>query len=91
MGISDDGNIIRNTVHKAIYQKVDDIYTFEEKLSSTFGMKLVDFNQSKQNTCSYKFRFIAGASKCYNKQLAIDLSLALKCIKIQFKHYCKVI
>ena len=33
MGISDDGNIIRNTVHKAIYQKVDDIHfwrkTFE--------------------------------------------------------------
>ena len=39
----------------------------------------------------YKFRLIAGASKCYNKQLAIDLSLALKCIKNHFKNYCKVI
>ena len=46
---------------------------------------------SKQHKCPYKFRFIAGASKCYNKQLAIDLSLALKCIKKHFKNYCKVI
>ena len=43
LGISDDGNIIGNTVYKPIYQKVNDIYTFhEEKLSSTFGMKLLD-------------------------------------------------
>ena len=33
LGISDDGNIIGNTVYKPIYQKVNDIYTFhEEKL-----------------------------------------------------------
>ena len=45
LGISDDGNIIGNTVYKPIYQKVNDIYTFhEEKLSSTFGMKLLDIN-----------------------------------------------
>ena len=37
LGISDDGNIIGNSVYKATYQKVNDIYTFhEEKLSSTF-------------------------------------------------------
>ena len=89
LGISDDGNIIPNTVYKPIYQKVNDIYTFhEEKLSSTFGMKLLYWT-SKQHKCPYKFRFIAGASKCYNKQLAIDLSLALKCIKNHFKNYCK--
>ena len=100
LGISDDGNIIGNTVYKPIYQKVNDIYTFhEEKLSGTFGMKLLDINHyipllyltPKQHKCPYKFRFIAGASKCYNKQLAIELSLALKCIKNHFKNYCKVI
>ena len=99
LGISDDGNIIGNTVYKPIYQKVNDIYTFhEEKLLSTFGMKLLDINHyipllywtSKQHKCPYKFQFIAGASKCYNKQLAIELSLALKCIKKHFKNYCKV-
>ena len=38
LGISDDGNIIGNTVYKPIYQKLTDIYTFhEEKLSSIFG------------------------------------------------------
>ena len=47
LGISDDGNIIGNTVHKPIYQKVNDIYTFhEEKLSITFGMKLLDINHN---------------------------------------------
>ena len=100
LGISDDGNIIGNTVYKPLYQKVNDIYTFhEEKLSSTFGMKLLDINHyipllywtSKQHKCQYKFRFITGASKYYNKQLAINLSLALKCIKNHFKNYCKVI
>ena len=45
LGISDDGNIIGNTVYKPILKKVNDIYTFhEEKLSSTFGMKLLDIN-----------------------------------------------
>ena len=62
-------------------------------------MKLVDINHyipllywiSKQHKCPYKFRFTAGASKGYNKQLATDLSLALKCIKNHFKNYCKVV
>ena len=76
LGIADDDNIIDNIVYKPIYQKVNDIYTFHgEKLSSTFGMKLLDINHyipllywtSKQHKCPYKFRFIAGASKCYNK------------------------
>ena len=62
-------------------------------------MKSLDINHyipllywtSKQHKCPYKFRFIAGASKCYNKRLAIELSLALICIKNHFKNYCKVI
>ena len=62
-------------------------------------MKLIDINHyiplpywtSRQHKCPYKFRFLAGSSKFYNKQLTIDLSLALKCINNHFKKYCKVI
>ena len=62
-------------------------------------MKLIDINHyiplpywtSRQHKCPYKFRFLAGSSKFYNKQLTIDLSLALKCINNHFKNYCKVI
>ena len=66
----------------------------------TFDMKLLDINQfipllywtSKQHKCPHKFCFLfAGASKCYNKQIAIELSLTPKCIKHHFKNYCKVI
>ena len=100
LGISNDGNIIGNKVYKPVYQNAEEIYKFhQQKLLSTFGMELLDINQyipllywtSKQHKCPYKFRFIAGASKCYNKQLAVELSLALKCIKNHFKNYCKVI
>ena len=63
-----------------------------------FGIKLLDENQkiplrywtSKQHKNPYKFRFIAGASHCYNKQIAVALSLALKCMKKHFRNYCKV-
>ena len=100
LGISDDGKIIGKKVYKPVYQEAEDIYKFhEQKLLNTFRMKLLDNNQyipllywtSKQHKCPYKFRFIAGSSKCYNKQLAIELSLVLKCIKRHFKHSCKVI
>ena len=99
-GISNDGNIIGNKVYKPVYQEAKEIYKFhEQKLLSTFGMKLLDINQyipllywtPKHHKCPCKCRFIAGASKCYNKQLAVKLSLALKCIKHHFKKYCKVI
>ena len=100
LGISNDGNIIGNKVYKPVYQNAEEIYKFhQQKLLSTVGMELLDINQyipllywtSKQHKCPYKFRFIAGASKCYNKQLAVELSLALKCIKNHFRNYCKVI
>ena len=63
------------------------------------GNKLSDENKyipllywtSKQHKTPYKFRFIAGASHCTNKTIFIEVALALKCIKIQFKNYCKVI
>ena len=64
-----------------------------------FGMEVLDINQyipplywtSKQHQCQYKIRFIAGASKCHNKQLPTKLSLALKCVKHHSKTYLKVI
>ena len=39
IGISDDGNIIGNTVYKPIYQKGNDIYTFHEE--KNFRVQLV--------------------------------------------------
>ena len=70
-----------------------------QKRLSTFDIKLLDINQYitilywtwKHHKCPYKFRFIAGASCCYNKQLGIDFSLALKCFDIHFKNQHNVI
>ena len=75
-GISNDGKTIGDKVYKPVYQEAEDIYKFhKQKLLNTFGMKLLDYNQYipllywtlKQHKCPYEFRFIAGASKCYNK------------------------
>ena len=45
--ISDDGKIFGNKVYKTVYQEAEDIYKFhEQKLLNTFGMKLLDNNQS---------------------------------------------
>ena len=97
LGISYDGNIIGNKVNIPVCQEASDIYKFhKDTLLHVFGIKLLDENQkipllywtSKQHKDPYKFRFIAGASQCYNKQIAVDLSLALKCIKIHFRNYC---
>ena len=99
LGISDEG-IIGNKVYKPVHQNEEEIFQYHEKtLLQNFGIKLTDANRnipllywtSKQHKNPYKFRFIAGASHCYNKQLAIELSLALKCIKTHFKNYCKVL
>ena len=99
LGISDGGNIIGNTVYKPIYQKVNDIHFTWRKTFKHIWYEVTRYQSiytllywtSKQHKCPYKFRFIAGAPKCYNKQLAIDLSLALKCIKNHFHNYFKVI
>ena len=100
LGISYDGNIIGNKEYIPVCQEASDIYKcHKDTLLHVFGIKLLDENQkipllywtSKQHKDPYKFRFIAGASHCYNKQIAVDLSLALKCIKIHFRNYCKVI
>ena len=98
LGISDNGNIIGNTVYKPIHQ-ASMIYTLFMKKNFRVHLVLLDINHykplhywtSKQHKCPYKFRFIASALKCYNTELAIDISLELKCIKNHFKNYCKVI
>jgi ubiquitin C-terminal hydrolase len=46
---------------------------------------------SKQHKSPYKFRFIAGAKHCTTKQISSEVALALKCIKQQFRNYCRVI
>ena len=100
LGISYNGNVIGNKVYIPVCQEASDIYKFhKDTLLHVFDIKLLDENQkipllywtSKQHKDPYRFRFIAGASHCYNKQIAVDLSLALKCIKIHFRNYCKVI
>ena len=100
LGISYNGNIFGNKVYIPVCQEPSDIYKFhKDTLLRVFGITLLDENQkipslywtSKQHKDPYKFIFIAGASHCYNKQIAVDLWLALKCIKIHFRNYCKVI
>ena len=71
-----------------IYTLFEHIWYEVTRYRSLYTFTLLDFKTIKM---PIKFRFIAGASKCYNKQLAIDLSLALKRIKTHFKNYCKVI
>ena len=43
---------------------------------------------SKQHKTPFKFRFISGASHCYNKIISQEVSAALKHIKNNFKNYC---
>ena len=99
-GVCNDRNIIGNNVYRPVDEEADAIYTFhEQKLLSTFGMKLLGINQYipllylifKQYKCPYKFQFFAGVSNCQNRQLAIELPLILKSIKHHFENYHKVI
>ena len=46
---------------------------------------------SKQHKDPYKFRFIAGASRCPSKTTSIQVSLALKLIKTYFRNFCNKI
>ena len=97
LGISNHGNIICNEVYKPVYQEADDIYKFnEQKLLSTFGMELLDIKQyipllywTSENVNVHMHFDLLQGFKCYNKQLAIEPFLTLKCIKHHFKNYCK--
>ena len=101
LGISYNGNISCNKVYIPVCQEAYDKYKYhKDTLLRVLGIKLLDENQnipfllywtSKQHKDPYKFRFVVGASHSYDKQIAVDLSLALKRIKIHFRNYCKVI
>ena len=62
----------------------------QEAENKSLGNELEDENKyipllywtSKQHKNPYKFRFISGASHCPNKTISIEVSLALKCIKL---------
>ena len=76
-----------------------DFFRKQELANKELDVTLEDENKhipllywtSKQHKNPFKFRFIAGASHCYNKTISIEVSLALKCIKTHFKNYCAVI
>jgi hypothetical protein len=98
LGVTAD-KVSGNKVYKHV--KISPKYFFcqQEKANKDFNNILEEENKripllywtSKQHKSPYKFRFIAGASHCYNKSISIEISLALKTIKNHFKNYCAVI
>ena len=67
----------------------NELYLFHKQtILATFGINLLAMNWNiysldfKAAWFPYKFRFIAGAAKCFNKLFAIKISVALKCIWI---------
>ena len=98
LGIT-SGKISGNEVYKHIRVTPNKFFRQQEKAIKEFDCCLEEENQhipllywtSKQHKSPYKFRFIAGASHCYNKTVSVEVSLALKCIKSHFKNYCSVI
>ena len=99
LGVNSGRNINGNNVYE--YVKISPARFFKKqvKLNEDLGHKLEEDNKyipllywtSKQHKHPYKFRFIAGASHCTNKTISVEVALALKCIKNQFKNYCAVI
>ena len=91
--------ILGNNVYKHVKISQDKFFLQQEKANKEHDSTLSDSNRripllywtSKQHKNPYKFRFIAGASHCYNKDISVEVSLALKCIKTHFKNYCAVI
>ncbi len=98
LGITDEGTF-GNSVYDPVQSTIDDICKQHSKFLKSLNIRLTENNchipylywTSKQHKNPYKFRFIAGASKSTTKQISVELSLGLKCIKEQFKRYCNVI
>jgi hypothetical protein len=98
LGIKKDV-VLGNDVYEYVHMKNEDLYLYHSNKLKDFNIKLDELNKnipllywtSKQHKNPYKFRFIAGACRCTSKQISIEVSLALKCIKSQFKNYCNVI
>ena len=99
LGILNNKDITGNTVYQPVYLSEEKFYQQQELKNKQLGNTLTEENKyipllywtSKQHKNPYKFRFIAGASHCTNKTISQEVSLALKCIKNQFKNYCGVI
>ena len=99
LGIGNNKFVIGNSVYQYVNKSSRQFFSEQIKANKEIGYVLDEENKyipllywtSKQHKNPYKFRFIAGASHSTNKAVSIDVSLALKCIKTQFKNYCAVI
>ena len=99
LGIGNDKFIIGNKVYQHIDKTTGQFFKEQTKANLDIGNILEEEDKyipilywtSKQHKNPYKFRFIAGASRSTNKAVNVEVSLALKCIKKQFKNYCAVI
>ena len=99
LGINKKGMISGNEVYKFVPMTQRQFFKQQEAENNALGYELDEENRhipllywtSKQHKNPYKFRFISGASHCPNKNISIDVSLALKCIKTHFKNYCNKI
>nr|NIQ20721.1 hypothetical protein [Gammaproteobacteria bacterium] len=88
-----------NTVYSNSTTNLAGVCDSHTKQLKEFNIRLTKENHhipylywtSKQHKTPYKFRFIAGAKHCTTKQISLEVALALKCIKQQFKNYCRVI
>ena len=99
LGIGMNKSTMGNSVYQ--YINITSRQFFEEQIKANMeiGHILQEENKyipvlywtSKQHKNPFKFRFIAGATHSTNKAISVDVSLALKCIKNHFKHYCAVI
>ena len=99
LGISDAGVIEGNKVYKFMPTSQRQFFSRQIAANKALGNTLEEDNKyvpllywtSKQHKNPYKFRFIAGASRCPSKTISIQVSLALKLIKTYFKNFCRVI
>jgi hypothetical protein len=99
LGVNNGKDISGNNVYQHVNIPPARFFKQQEKSNNDLRHTLEEENKyipllywtSKQHKNPYKFRFIAGASHCTNKTLSIEVALALKCIKRQFKNYCGVI
>ena len=99
LGVVSENDISGNAVYQHVNISQEDFFKSQEVANRQLGNCLEEENRyipllywtSKQHKNPYKFRFIAGASRCTNKTISKEVALALKHIKTQFKNYCNVI
>ena len=89
-----------NSVYKPVLNSLCNILEKHQfELKEDFNIKLSEkdmkipllYWNSKQHKTPYKAHFIAGATHCTTKSLAVELSIVMKCIKTHFKAYCEQI